>query len=73
VDDFFIVSKDMKQVQWVKSKLDEDFTVHDLGKVKDFLGCEVVRDRVNHTIRMTCQRKIDDFVRSLVLMGQLVL
>jgi Reverse transcriptase (RNA-dependent DNA polymerase) len=41
VDDFLIVSKEMRQVQWVKIKLAEEYNVHDLGEVKDFLGCEV--------------------------------
>jgi Reverse transcriptase (RNA-dependent DNA polymerase) len=38
VDDFLIVSKSLLQVLWVKTKLAEDFTVHDLGEVKDFLA-----------------------------------
>jgi hypothetical protein len=43
--------------------------VHDLGEVRDFLGCEVIRDRVNHTNKMTCQRKIDEFCEKFGLDG----
>jgi Reverse transcriptase (RNA-dependent DNA polymerase) len=69
VDDFLIVSKGMKQVQWAKDKLADEYTVHDLGEVKDFVGCEVVRDRENRTIRMTCQRKIDELCEKFGLNG----
>jgi Reverse transcriptase (RNA-dependent DNA polymerase) len=69
VDDFLIVSKCLLQVQWVKTKLAENFTVHDLGEVTDFLGCEVRRDRVNRTIRVTCQRKIDELCEKFELDG----
>jgi hypothetical protein len=58
VDDFLIVSTEWQQVQWVKDKLSEEYTVHDLGEVKDFLGCEVVRNRSNRTFRMTCQPNV---------------
>jgi Reverse transcriptase (RNA-dependent DNA polymerase) len=50
VDDLLIICKDLDKVNWVKERLKKEFTVQDLGEVKDFLGCEVKRDMQEQVI-----------------------
>ena len=42
-----------------KGMLKSKFTMHDLGQVKDFLGCQVRRDRENRQLSISCIPKID--------------
>jgi hypothetical protein len=59
VDDLLIVSKDIRQVNWFKDLLRSKFTIHDLGEVKDFLGCQVRRVRSEKLISISCIPKIE--------------
>ncbi len=59
VDDLLIVSKSTGEVDRCKTMLLTDFKIHDLGPVKDFLGCQIRRDRVNHRLYMSCTPKIE--------------
>ena len=45
VDDMLIMSKAQPRVMQFKAELKDEFTIHDLGEVQDFLGCQIVRDR----------------------------
>jgi hypothetical protein len=62
VDDLLIVARVIAEVEWGKELLKKDFTIHDLGEVHDFLGCQVLRNRVESTISMSCTPKIDALV-----------
>jgi hypothetical protein len=62
VDDLLIVAKAIPEIEWGKELLKRDFTIHDLGEVNDFLGCQVLRNRANCTISMSCTPKIDALV-----------
>jgi hypothetical protein len=67
VDDLLIVSKGMSEVERVKELLKKEFTIHDLGEVKDFLGCQVMRDREKGLISLSCIPKIDALVEKFGL------
>jgi hypothetical protein len=67
VDDLLIVSKGMGEIERVKGLLKQEFTIHDLGEVKDFLGCQVMRDRDKGLISLSCIPKIDALVEKFGL------
>jgi transposase InsO family protein len=70
VDDMLIVCKDLEKVLAFKDTLGKEFTIHDLGEVKDFLGCQVVRDRNRRVIQMSSGPKIDALVEKFGLSGE---
>lgn len=45
VDDFIIVSNNVKEKQWLKKRLMERFKMKDLGSVHHCLGIRIIRDR----------------------------
>ncbi len=53
VDDLLIVSNGAKEIVRVKRELLRDFKIHELGEVKDFLGCQV-----NVTEGANCSRSV---------------
>jgi hypothetical protein len=59
VDDLLIMSKTISEILSCKAKLLNDFKIHDLGEVKDFLGCQIRRDRSNHRLFVSCTPKIE--------------
>jgi hypothetical protein len=59
VDDLLIICKDLNRVDWFKQLLRAKFNIHDLGEVKDFLGCQVLRNRGNRQLSISCIPKID--------------
>jgi hypothetical protein len=59
VDDLLIICKDLSLVEWFKELLKSNFTIHDLGEVKDFLGCQVRRNRQDRQISISCIPKIE--------------
>ncbi len=70
VDDMLIVCKDLDKVIEFKTTLGKEFAIHDLGEVKDFLGCQVVRDRERKVIQMSSGPKIDALVEKFGLSGE---
>ncbi len=70
VDDMLIVCKQLERVLAFKETLGKEFDLHDLGEVKDFLGCQVVRDREKRVIRMSSGPKIDALVEKFGLDGE---
>jgi len=70
VDDMLIVCKDLDKVLAFKGILGKEFAIHDLGEVKDFLGCQVVRDRERKVIQMSSGPKIDALVEKFGLSGE---
>jgi hypothetical protein len=69
VDDLLIISKGMGEVTWVKQELLKDFKIHDLGEVKDFLGCQITRNRIAHTVSISCIPKIDALIEKFGVDG----
>ncbi len=59
VDDLLIICKDLNRVEWFKQLLRAKFNIHDLGEVKDFMGCQVRRNRENKQLSISCIPKID--------------
>lgn len=53
VDDLLIASASMSDIKALKLKLSERFKMSDLGPCHFYLGIEVIRDRRNHTIRLS--------------------
>jgi hypothetical protein len=69
VDDLLIISKRTQETDSVKVQLKADFTIHDLGDVKTFLGCEISRDRSAGSLKVTNSLKIDNLLRDYGLTG----
>jgi hypothetical protein len=53
VDDMLLICKEIDRVLAFKEAIASEFAIHDLGEVKDFLGCQVVRDRPNRRLFMS--------------------
>jgi hypothetical protein len=51
VDDLLIVSEDVGTIQLVKQQLTGIFSIHDLGEIKSFLGCEIQVDESSNTLK----------------------
>lgn len=62
VDDILIASKDMENVQNVKTVLGSIFDIRDLGEAKYFLGMEITRDRARGTIKLSQKKNIADII-----------
>jgi hypothetical protein len=69
VDDMLIMSKALPRVLGFKEAIGKEFSIHDLGEVKDFLGCQIVRDRERKLMWMSSGLKIDALVDSFGLSG----
>ena len=69
VDDMLIMSKSLSHVTDFKSTIADEFSIHDLGEVKDFLGCQIVRDRGARVMWMSSGLKIDALVEKFGLDG----
>jgi hypothetical protein len=67
VDDMLLICKELSRVLAFKEAIASEFAIHDLGEVKDFLGCQVVRDRPNRRLFMSSTMKIDALVESFDL------
>jgi hypothetical protein len=64
VDDLLIICKDLL-VEWFKELLKSKFTIHDPGEVKDFLGCQVRRNRQDRQVSIRCIPKIEALLEKL--------
>lgn len=69
VDDMLIMCKDLEKVLAFKKKIAQEFAIHDLGEVMDFLGCRIVRDREKKVMYMSSVGKIDALVEKFGLSG----
>ena len=52
VDDMLIMCKNLEKVLAFKKEIAQEFAIHDLGEVMDFLGCRIVRDREKKVMYM---------------------
>jgi hypothetical protein len=59
VDDLLIINKYLSPIEHFKALLQVKFSIHDLGEVKDFLGCQITRDRKRRVIYISCIPKIE--------------
>ncbi len=64
VNDMLIMSKDLNQVLDFKNKIVKELDIHDLGEVKDFPGCQIIRDRNQKLMWMSSWLNIDALVES---------
>ena len=53
VDDILLISKDQERIEFLKSKLKENFTVYEKGEVSYFLGLKVERNRTKREIYLS--------------------
>ena len=45
VDDMLIVSKNVEEIEKLKTQLNQEFEMTDLGEAKKILGIEITKDR----------------------------
>lgn len=50
VDDMLIACHDMKKIQKLKSELNKEFEIKDLGAARKILGMEIKRNRLKHEL-----------------------
>jgi len=53
VDDLIILASNLSILKWLKSRLENEFEMSDLGELHYCLGVESERDCANHTITMS--------------------
>jgi len=53
VDDLIILASNVSTLKWLKSRLEVEFEMSDLGELHYCLGLEFERDRANCTITMS--------------------
>ncbi len=53
MDDLSILASNVSILKWLKSRLEDEFEMNDLGELHYCLGVEFERDRVNYTITMS--------------------
>ena len=59
VEDLLIAGNNQKEIRRVKRELMKVFKMKDLDDVKEFLGIEIIRNRVSRTLRLTQSSYID--------------
>ena len=63
VDDLIILSSNMKAMVVLKSKLEEEYEMTDLGELHYCLSVEFVRDRANRTITMSQGKYLEEVLK----------
>jgi hypothetical protein len=63
VDDLIILSSDVTKLKWLKSQLEKDFEMSDLGELNYCLGVQFQMDRKTHSITMSQTSYIDEVLR----------
>ena len=53
VDDMLIASKNVEEIEKLKTQLNQEFEMKDLGEAKNILGMEITRDREGDKICLT--------------------
>jgi hypothetical protein len=53
VDDLIILASNLSILKWLKSRLENEFEMSDLGELHYCLGVESERECANHTITMS--------------------
>jgi hypothetical protein len=63
VDDLIILSSDVTKLKWLKSQLEKEFEMSDLGELNYCLGVQFQRDMKTHTITMSQTSYIKEVLR----------
>ena len=59
VDDLVLAAPTADQIDWIRIKLHEEFSMTDLGELKTFLGLEIERNRTRRTLHLSQSRYIE--------------
>lgn len=60
VDDLALVSQSENSLNWLKSKLIQEFNIKNLGKAKTIIGWEIIRDLQEKTLKVDQKKYIKD-------------
>jgi hypothetical protein len=63
VDDLIILVSNVSILKWLKSRLEDEFEMSDLGELHYCLGVEYERDRANRTISMSQSKYIEEVLK----------
>jgi hypothetical protein len=63
VDDLIILASNVSILKWLKSRLEDEFEMSDLGELHYCLGVEFERDRANRTITMSQSKYIEEVLK----------
>ncbi len=63
VDDLIILASNVNILKWLKSRLEDEFEMSDLGELHYCLDVEFERDRANHTITMSQRKYIEEVLK----------
>jgi len=64
VDDFFVFSNNVKEVECLKLKLGSEFDIKDLGEAKQCLGVKITRDHNNNVIYLDQESYVDQVLKN---------
>lgn len=68
VDDFFLFSNDIREVEYLKKELSLKFEIKDLGQAKQVLGMRISYDKNKGEIRLDQEQYIDQLLRKFNLL-----
>ncbi len=60
MDDLIILASNVSILKWLKSRLEDEFEMSDLGELHYYLGVEFEKDRANRTITMSQNKFIEE-------------
>ncbi len=63
VDDWIILASNVSILKWLKSRLEDEFEMSDLGGLHYCLSVEFERDRANRTITMSQSKYIEEVLK----------
>jgi hypothetical protein len=63
VDDLIILASHVSILKWLKSRLEDEFEMSDLGGLHYCFGVEFERDRANHTITMSQSKYMEEVLK----------
>jgi hypothetical protein len=63
VDDLIILASYVNILKWLKSRLEDEFEMSDLGELQYCLGVEFERDLANRTITMSQRKYIEEVLK----------
>jgi hypothetical protein len=63
VDDLIILANNVSILKWLKSKLEDEFEMSDLGELHYCLGVEFERNHANRTITMSQSKYIEEMLK----------
>ncbi len=70
VDDLIILANNVSILKWLKSRLEDEFEMSDLGELLYCLGMEFERYRVNRTITMSQSKYIEELFKRFNMEGR---